>query len=160
MLGEKLGKLPEISAGPASCRLGRSRSWRCRSRGGVRSWAWGSGPRHVLAGLPLPGVLYGEGQVVMITDDGEMAPWIGGGVGRPTGPGFAASYGVTGWFQTASTKLARLNGVVTAIEYDIEEDGSYAGRPGSGQEQPSVAVARLGRRAPPRELSGDQPASA
>ena len=61
----------------------------------------------------------------MITDDGEMAPWIGGGVGRPTGPGFAASYGVTGSFQTASTKLARLNGVVTAIEYDIEEDGSY-----------------------------------
>jgi hypothetical protein len=71
------------------------------------------------------GVLYGEGQVVMITDDGEMAPWIGGGVGRPTGPGFAASYGVTGSFQTASTKLARLNGVVTAIEYEVEADGSY-----------------------------------
>jgi hypothetical protein len=71
------------------------------------------------------GVLYGEGQVVMLTDDGEMAPWIGGGVGRPTGPGYAASYGVFGSFQTASAKLARLNGVATAMEYDVEEDGSY-----------------------------------
>ena len=70
-------------------------------------------------------MLYGAGQVVMLTDDGEMAPWIGGGVGRPTGPGYAASYGVTGSFQTASAKLARLNGVATAIEYDVEEDGSY-----------------------------------
>lgn len=55
------------------------------------------------------GVLYGEGQVVMLTDDGELAPWIGGGAGRPTGPGYAA-------------KLARLNGVTTAIEYEVEED--------------------------------------
>jgi hypothetical protein len=71
------------------------------------------------------GVLYGEGQVVMMTDDGELAPWVGGGVGRPTGPGYSASYGVYGAFQTASEKLARLNRVATAIEYEVAEDGSY-----------------------------------
>ena len=71
------------------------------------------------------GVLYGEGQVVMLTDDGEIAPWVGGGVGHPTGPGYAASYGVYGAFHGASAKLTRLNGVATAIEYEVEEDGGY-----------------------------------
>jgi hypothetical protein len=71
------------------------------------------------------GVLYGEGQVVMMTDDGDLAPWTGFGVGQPTGPGFAASYAVCGSFQTAAPKLARLNGVATAIEYTTAENGDY-----------------------------------
>lgn len=39
--------------------------------------------------------------------------------------GYSASYGVYGAFQTASEKLARLNRVATAIEYEVAEDGSY-----------------------------------
>ena len=34
------------------------------------------------------GVLAGEGHVLMITDTGDLADWVGGGVGRQTGPGY------------------------------------------------------------------------
>ena len=72
------------------------------------------------------GTLAGQGNAVMMTDEGEQLPWIGGGIGRPTGPGFAASFGVYGAFQqVGSAKLARLNRVATVIEYEIAEDGSY-----------------------------------
>jgi len=71
------------------------------------------------------GVLYGEGHLLMMTKDGEIADWTGFGVGRPTGPSPAAHYGVCGSFQTGSQKLAHLNSVATVIEYDVAEDGSY-----------------------------------
>ncbi len=72
------------------------------------------------------GELYGEGQVVMMTQDGQMATWTGFGVGRPTGKGFAASYRVAGSFQTASKQLSRLNGLVTVIEYEVDGNGNYS----------------------------------
>ncbi len=72
------------------------------------------------------GELYGEGQKITITQDGEMVTWKGFGVGRPTGKGFAASYRVAGSYQTASKKLARLNGLVTVIEYEVDEGGNYS----------------------------------
>jgi hypothetical protein len=56
-------------------------------------------------------VLYGEGQVLMMTKDGETAPWSGFGGGRPTGRPPAASYAVCGYFQTARQKLSGLNGI-------------------------------------------------
>ena len=71
------------------------------------------------------GVLYGEGHVVMLTPNGETADWVGGGVGRVIGAGFKASYGVYGAFHSAQGALARLATVATAIEYEVEEDGSY-----------------------------------
>jgi hypothetical protein len=72
------------------------------------------------------GVLYGEGHVVMLTSSGEAADWVGGGVGRAIGAGFKASYGVYGSFNSAQGTLARLATVATAIEYEVEEDGSYS----------------------------------
>ena len=74
------------------------------------------------------GILYGEGKVLMLTADGDMAPWAGFGVGRPTGPVPAASYGVCGAFEGASEKLARLNGVATAVEFEVAADSSYRWR--------------------------------
>lgn len=71
------------------------------------------------------GVLYGEGHVLMIGTNGDIVDWTGGGVGRPTGPGYKASYGVWGSAQTSSEKLARLGQVADVIEYEVEEDGSY-----------------------------------
>ena len=71
------------------------------------------------------GVLYGEGHVVMLTPNGDVADWVGGGVGRAIGAGFKASYGVYGAFQSASGALARVETASTAIEYEVEEDGSY-----------------------------------
>ena len=38
------------------------------------------------------GALYGEGGPLIMTDGGELVAWKGFGVGKPTGPGFAASH--------------------------------------------------------------------
>ncbi len=72
------------------------------------------------------GVLYGEGQVVIITADGDIATWTGFGVGRSTGRVPAATYGVCGSIQTASEKLARLNTVANVSEYRVDENGNYS----------------------------------
>lgn len=69
--------------------------------------------------------LHGEGHVVMLASDGALADWVGGGVGKPTGPGLSASYGVYGSFQGATGALERLLSVATAIEYEVEQDSSY-----------------------------------
>jgi hypothetical protein len=71
------------------------------------------------------GVLQGQGHVVMLTPAGELADWVGGGIGRPLGAGFKATYGVYGHFDSAQGALARLATAATAIEYEVEEDGSY-----------------------------------
>jgi hypothetical protein len=71
------------------------------------------------------GVLHGEGHVLMMTPGGEIADWVGGGVGRPIGAGFKATFGVYGAFPSAQGALARLVAAATAIEYEVEEDGSY-----------------------------------
>jgi hypothetical protein len=71
------------------------------------------------------GVLYGEGHVLMITDTGDVADWVGGGVGRQTGPGYQASYGVWGSCPSATGALSRLGEVADVIEYEVDEDGGY-----------------------------------
>ena len=71
------------------------------------------------------GALHGEGHVVMLTPTGDLADWVGGGVGKPTGPGLSASYGVYGSFQGATGALERLLTIATAIEYEVAEDGAY-----------------------------------
>jgi hypothetical protein len=71
------------------------------------------------------GVLYGEGRVLMMTKEGDIADWTGFGIGRPTGASPAAHYAVCGSIQTTAQKLAKLNSVATVIEYDSAEDGSY-----------------------------------
>jgi hypothetical protein len=72
------------------------------------------------------GVLYGEGQNIMITTDGNTAIWTGFGVGRPTGRFPAGTFSVCGSFQTASEKLAHLNTVANVVEYQVDENGNYA----------------------------------
>jgi hypothetical protein len=71
------------------------------------------------------GVLYGEGDNLFLTADGESAQWTGFGVGKPTGPFPAGHFAVCGSAQTDSQALGRLNEVATAIEFDVGEDGSY-----------------------------------
>lgn len=71
------------------------------------------------------GVLYGEGHVLMMSPTGDFADWVGGGVGRPTGPGYQASFGVTGSFHSATGVLAAVTEVADVIEYEVEEDGRY-----------------------------------
>jgi hypothetical protein len=71
------------------------------------------------------GELYGEGNNVWLTNDGENVLWRGFGVGRPTGPPPAGHFAVCGWTQTESQRFVRLNSVATAIEYDVDAEGNY-----------------------------------
>lgn len=71
------------------------------------------------------GALHGDAHNIMMTAKGDVGDWIGGGVGRPTGPGFKASYGAFGRFDAARGALARLETMATTVEYEVSEDGSY-----------------------------------
>jgi hypothetical protein len=69
------------------------------------------------------GSLYGEGQGLNMTQDGEAVTWKGTGVGK-FGPGGSVSYRGMLFFQTASTKLAQLNNACGAFEYEVDPSGS------------------------------------
>ncbi len=71
------------------------------------------------------GELYGEGDVVWLTNDGESIRWWGFGVGRPTGSPPAGHFAVSGSAQTESQRFIRLNSVATVFEYDVDEEGNY-----------------------------------
>ncbi|MCS4538123.1 MAG: hypothetical protein HYY67_04610 [Thaumarchaeota archaeon] len=70
------------------------------------------------------GVIYGEGQGVIMTKDGETVSWTGSGVGKPTGRGAAARFSYSITYQTMSQRLARLNSVVGVGEYEADENGN------------------------------------
>ena len=69
------------------------------------------------------GNLQGEGQGVVTTEDGEVATWLGGGVGKFTGPGAVKWRGAI-YYQTASPKLASLNDVAAIYEFDVDANGN------------------------------------
>ena len=67
------------------------------------------------------GSLFGEGQGVIMTEDGDSISWVGQGTGhfKPTG---GVSFRGAIYYETASQKLARLNGM--AVVYEHETDAS------------------------------------
>jgi hypothetical protein len=72
-----------------------------------------------------PGQIYGTGQGIFMTLDGQAAIWNGHGVARVDATGsihVAASVA----FQTTSEKLAKLNGVLVLVEHhtDMENNAS------------------------------------
>jgi hypothetical protein len=69
------------------------------------------------------GTIHGSGQGMDMTGDGEAVTWTGTGVGR-FGPGGSISYRGMLFFRTTSQKLAKLNGMCGAFEYDVEASGS------------------------------------
>lgn len=69
------------------------------------------------------GTIYGEGHGLMMTHDGEGASWKGSGVGKFTAGGGVSYRGML-YFQTASPKLARLNGIGGAFEYEVDGKGA------------------------------------
>ena len=70
------------------------------------------------------GTLDGHGQGAVMTPEGDMATVTGQGAGRFTGHGSANSFRGSIFFHTASQKLARLNGMATAFEWDVDENGN------------------------------------
>src|SRR5215204_1328277 len=71
------------------------------------------------------GVLYGEGDILWMSNEGESVYWRGFGAGRPTGSFPAGHFAVSGSAQTDSEKLSHLNSVATVGEYDVDQDGNY-----------------------------------
>jgi len=69
------------------------------------------------------GSLFGTGQGLETTEDGEALTWTGTGLGR-FGPGGSISYRGMLFFKTASKKLARLNNACAAFEYEVDPKGS------------------------------------
>ena len=73
------------------------------------------------------GFLYGEGQGVLMTKDGDSATWVGQGAGRFK-PGGGVVWRGALYYQTASPKLARLNGIAAVFEYETEANDNTSGK--------------------------------
>jgi len=73
----------------------------------------------------VPGQIYGEGQGILQTADGEGAIWKGHGVGKGTGEGMAMSIRFSVAYQAGTSgKLARLNEVLVIGEHEVDENGN------------------------------------
>ncbi len=77
-----------------------------------------------ISSLRPDGTLFGEGQGVVMTENGEAATWKGRGVGQFTGQGSAVSWRGALYFQTVSQQLSRLNSIATIFEFDVDADGN------------------------------------
>ena len=69
------------------------------------------------------GTLYGEGQGVMVSQDGDLATWIGQCIGTLKRDG-AVSYRGAVYYQAASPKWSRLNSVAVVYEYEVDAQGN------------------------------------
>src|SRR5260370_23909187 len=70
------------------------------------------------------GTLFGEGHGIVTGAGGETATWVGNGIGKMAGKGSAASWRGAVYYQTASPKWARLNGIAAVFEYETDENGN------------------------------------
>jgi hypothetical protein len=69
------------------------------------------------------GTIYGEGQGIVMSKEGDMATWVGQGVGTIKKDG-AVSYRGAIYYQTASAKWSRLNSVAAMFEYEVDAQGN------------------------------------
>lgn len=68
------------------------------------------------------GKLYGEGQGIITTNDGENVTLKAQGIGIMKGKG--CDWKVSIFFNTYSKKLARLNDIIGMGEFQIDEEGN------------------------------------
>jgi hypothetical protein len=69
------------------------------------------------------GTLFGEGQGIQMTKDGDTILWQGNGVGRFNANGGVSWRGAI-YYQTQSQKFARLNGVAGIFESETDAAGN------------------------------------
>jgi hypothetical protein len=69
------------------------------------------------------GTVYGEGQGVIMGEDGSMATWIGQGVGTIKKDG-SVSYRGAVFHQSSSPKWSRLNSVAAIFEHEVDAQGN------------------------------------
>jgi hypothetical protein len=69
------------------------------------------------------GTLYGEGQGIVMGKEGDLATWIGQGVGTIKKDG-AISFRGAVYYQSSSAKWSRLNSVAAIFEYEVDAQGN------------------------------------
>jgi hypothetical protein len=69
------------------------------------------------------GTLFGEGQGVAMSEEGDVATWAGQGVGT-IGKGGAVSFRGAVFYHSASPKWSRLNSVAAIFEYSVDGEGN------------------------------------
>ena len=72
------------------------------------------------------GTLFGQGQGVQMSPQGDHASWVGQGVGTVNEDG-GISYRGAIYLDSPSEAWAPLNGVAIVFEYDTSADGSVKG---------------------------------
>jgi hypothetical protein len=73
------------------------------------------------------GFLFGEGQGLYMTADGDVATWKGQGTGKLL-PGGGASYRGAIHFLTATGKLAKLAGTAAVFEHNVDGNDNVASK--------------------------------
>lgn len=76
-----------------------------------------------VATMRADGSVFGEGQGVRMSSQGDTASWVGQGVGTMKKDGSVAYRGAVYW-QTASPKWSRLNSIATVFEYEVDAAGN------------------------------------
>jgi len=69
------------------------------------------------------GTVYGEGQGLVMGKGGEMATWVGQGVGTIKKDG-SVSYRGALYYQTSTPAWLRLNSVAVIFEYEVDPQGN------------------------------------
>ncbi|MGH9462709.1 MAG: hypothetical protein ACRD1X_15950 [Vicinamibacteria bacterium] len=69
------------------------------------------------------GTLYGEGNGILMGKGGEMATWIGQGMGTIKENGGVTYRGAI-YYQTSSEAWRRLNRVAAVFEYEVDAEGN------------------------------------
>lgn len=69
------------------------------------------------------GTLFGEGQGIIMGKGGEVATWVGQGVGTIKKDG-GVSYRGAVYYQTSAPAWSRLNSVAAIFEYEVDAQGN------------------------------------
>ena len=73
------------------------------------------------------GTVHGEGQGVSMGKQGEVATWVGQGVGTVKDDG-GVSYRGAIYYQSSTPIWSRLNGVAVVFEYEVDAEGNAQGQ--------------------------------
>ena len=69
------------------------------------------------------GTLFGEGQGVAMSEEGDVATWVGQGVGT-VGKAGAVSFRGAVFYHSSSPRWSRLNNVAAIFEYSVDAEGN------------------------------------
>lgn len=72
------------------------------------------------------GVVYGWGNGVLMTTDGDMATYTGEAIGKIASSGMSVGVGLYFTILTTSGKLASLSNLVAVLEAEVDAQGDFS----------------------------------